>query len=66
MAKMGMILSVLSCRDNSTYLAFTSSHAEDVYAVDYQHKLALPLDTPDEELARQLLEEVIHRMAQPG
>jgi hypothetical protein len=66
MAKMGMILSVLFWTDNAIHIAFTSSHADDVYAVDYQHDLALPLDTPDEELARHVLEEVIHRRAQPG
>jgi hypothetical protein len=66
MAKMGMILSVLFWRDNAIHIAFTSIDADDVAAVDYKHDLALPLDTPDEELARHVVEEVIHRRARPS
>ena len=63
MARMGMMLSVLSWDDDAIRIAFTSSDANDVLAVDYVHELTLPLDASDEELARQVVQEVFRRRA---
>lgn len=66
MARMGMMLSVLGWDADAIRIAFTSSDADDVLAVDYGHELTLPLDTSDEELARQVIQEVFRRRAQPS